>query len=96
MLTTAHATLPRPGWAWERFTSEGPLALLPQGVREVQVSYPDERTAQMEIHYIDGQRSLMRGEMRGERLDLYLDDRLVSTLSREQRDAAASRGAVQA
>ena len=42
-----------------------PLALLPQGVREVQVSYPDERTAQMEIHYIDGQRSLMRGEMRG-------------------------------
>ena len=73
-----------------------PLAMLPQGVREVEVSYPDERTAQMEIHYIDGQRSLMRGEMRGERLDLYLDDRLVSTLSREQRDAAASRGAVQA
>ena len=29
VLTTAHATLPRPGWAWERFTSEGPLALLP-------------------------------------------------------------------
>ena len=23
VLTTAHATLPRPGWAWERFTSEG-------------------------------------------------------------------------
>ena len=68
-----------------------PLACCPKGVREVQVSYPDERTAQMEIHYIDGQRSLMRGEMRGERLDLYLDDKLVSTLSREQRDAAASR-----
>lgn len=29
VLTTAHATLPRRGWAWERFTSEGPLALLP-------------------------------------------------------------------
>ncbi len=28
----AHVTcsVPRPGWAWERFTSEGPLALLPQ------------------------------------------------------------------
>lgn len=29
VLTTAQATLPRRGWAWERFTSEGPLALLP-------------------------------------------------------------------
>ena len=29
VLTTARATLPRRGWAWERFTSEGPLALLP-------------------------------------------------------------------
>ncbi len=29
VLTTAHATLPRDGWAWERFTSEGPLAMLP-------------------------------------------------------------------
>lgn len=28
-----------------------PLAMLPQGVREVEVSYPDERTAQMEVHY---------------------------------------------
>ena len=29
VLTRAQAGLPRPGWAWERFTLEGPLALLP-------------------------------------------------------------------
>ena len=29
VLTRASATLGRPGWAWERFTREGPLALLP-------------------------------------------------------------------
>jgi len=29
VLTTAHASQPRPGWAWERFTRDGPLALLP-------------------------------------------------------------------
>lgn len=29
IVTSAHATLPRSGWAWERFTREGPLALLP-------------------------------------------------------------------
>ncbi|MVW77435.1 UbiH/UbiF/VisC/COQ6 family ubiquinone biosynthesis hydroxylase [Bordetella sp. 02P26C-1] len=29
IVTTAYATLPRAGWAWERFTREGPLALLP-------------------------------------------------------------------
>ncbi|MGE8660004.1 MAG: UbiH/UbiF/VisC/COQ6 family ubiquinone biosynthesis hydroxylase [Achromobacter sp.] len=29
LLTTVHASLPRRGWAWERFTAEGPLALLP-------------------------------------------------------------------
>ena len=29
LLTTARASLPRPGWAWERFTREGPLAMLP-------------------------------------------------------------------
>lgn len=29
VLTTVRAALPRPGWAFERFTREGPLALLP-------------------------------------------------------------------
>jgi len=29
VLTTVHASQPRPGWAWERFTRDGPLALLP-------------------------------------------------------------------
>ncbi|MEI2416667.1 FAD-dependent monooxygenase [Orrella sp. JC864] len=29
VLATARASLPRAGWAWERFTREGPLALLP-------------------------------------------------------------------
>jgi len=29
VLTRASATLARPGWAWERFTREGPVALLP-------------------------------------------------------------------
>ncbi|MBO1111688.1 UbiH/UbiF/VisC/COQ6 family ubiquinone biosynthesis hydroxylase [Bordetella petrii] len=29
VITSAQAALPRPGWAWERFTNQGPLALLP-------------------------------------------------------------------
>lgn len=29
IVTSARATLARPAWAWERFTREGPLALLP-------------------------------------------------------------------
>ncbi len=68
-----------------------PLALLPQGVREVEVSYPDERTAQMEVHYLDGRSSLMRGEKRGELLDIYFDGRLVSTLTPAQLEELASR-----
>ena len=68
-----------------------PLALLPQGVREVEVSYPDERTAQMEVHYLDGRSSLMRGEKRGELLDIYFDGRLVSTLTLAQLEELASR-----
>ncbi|MDD9308990.1 DUF3332 domain-containing protein [Aeromonas hydrophila] len=66
-----------------------PLALLPQGVREVEVSYPDERTAQMEVHYLDGRSSLMRGEKRGELLDIYFDGRLVSTLTPAQLEEKA-------
>ena len=68
-----------------------PLALLPQGVREVEVSYPDERTAQMEVHYLDGRSSLMLGEKRGELLDIYFDGRLVSTLTPAQLEELASR-----
>lgn len=61
-----------------------PLAMLPQGVREVKVTYPDDRTAQMEIHYLDGRSSMMRGEKQGEQVNLYLDGRLVSTLTQQQ------------
>lgn len=32
VITSARAALPRPGWAWERFTREGPLAVLPHPV----------------------------------------------------------------
>ena len=67
-----------------------PLAMLPQGVREVEMSYPDERTAQMEVHYLDGRSSLMRGEKRGELLDIYFDGRLVSTLTQSQLDEVMS------
>ncbi|MGY3877652.1 DUF3332 domain-containing protein [Aeromonas enteropelogenes] len=61
-----------------------PLAMLPQGVSEVEISYLDETTAQMEVHYLDGRSSMMRGEKRGEQLDIYLDGRLVSTLSQAE------------
>jgi len=51
VITSAQATLPRPGWAWERFTREGPLALLPhpqqaQAYSVVWCSAP-ERAAQL-------------------------------------------------
>ncbi|MFM7967893.1 DUF3332 domain-containing protein [Aeromonas sp. A-5] len=68
-----------------------PLAMLPQGVRELKVSYPDERTAQME-HYIDGHRGMMRGEKRGELMDIYFDGRFVSTLSRAELEERANQG----
>ncbi|MFB2866462.1 DUF3332 domain-containing protein [Aeromonas sp. MdU4] len=61
-----------------------PLAMLPQGVREVEISYPDERTAQMEVHYLDGSSSMMRGEKRGDLMDIYFDGRFVSTLTRSE------------
>jgi len=32
IITSARAALPRAGWAWERFTREGPLAVLPHPV----------------------------------------------------------------
>ena len=35
----------------------------------------------MEVHYLDGHSSLMRGEKRGELLDIYFDGWLVSTLT---------------
>ena len=61
-----------------------PLAMLPQGVREVEISYPDQHTAQMEVHYLDGRNSMMRGEKRGDLLDIYFDGRLVSTLTQSE------------
>ena len=73
-----------------------PLAMLPQGVREVEISYPNERTAQMEVHYLDGRSSMMRGEKRGELMDIYFDGKFVSTLTRselEQMSANASAAA---
>ncbi|WP_429151806.1 DUF3332 domain-containing protein [Aeromonas hydrophila] len=73
-----------------------PLAMLPQGVREVEVSYPDERTAQMEVHYLDGRSSLMRGEQRGALLDIYFDGRLVSTLTPAQLEEKARTGSAEA
>lgn len=69
-----------------------PLAMLPQGVREVEISYPDEHTAQMEVHYLDGRRSMMRGEKRGELMDIYFDGRFVSTLSRAELEERANQG----
>ncbi|MFM4650020.1 DUF3332 domain-containing protein [Aeromonas bivalvium] len=69
-----------------------PLAMLPQGVREVEVHYPDEHTAQMEIHYQDGNQGTMRGERRGEVVDLYYQGRLVSTLSQDQLTAMSRAG----
>jgi hypothetical protein len=33
------------------------------------------------VHYLDGCSSLMRGEKRGELLDIYFDGRLISTLT---------------
>ena len=64
-------------------------------VREVEMRYPDAHTAQMEIHYLDGRRGTMRGEMHGDLLHLYLDDKLISTLSRQQLDEM-SQGRAQA
>lgn len=61
-----------------------PLAMLPQGVHEVEISYLNGQIAQMKLHYLDGQTGMMRGEKRGELLDIYFDDQLVSTLTQEQ------------
>ena len=61
-----------------------PLAMLSQGVSEVEISYLDETTAQMKVSYLDGRSSMMRGEKRGEQLDIYLDGHLVSTLSQAE------------
>jgi len=51
VLTQARATLPRAGWAWERFTREGPLALLPHpleaGTYSVVWCCAPERAAQL-------------------------------------------------
>ncbi|MFV9473817.1 FAD-dependent monooxygenase [Advenella sp. RU8] len=32
LITAARAQFPKPGWAWERFTQEGPLAVLPHPI----------------------------------------------------------------
>jgi len=32
LITSARAQFPKPGWAWERFTQEGPLAVLPHPI----------------------------------------------------------------
>lgn len=51
VLTTVSAEQPRPGWAWERFTRHGPLALLPhpQGGASYAVVWccPQEQAAEL-------------------------------------------------
>src|SRR5690606_23320953 len=51
LVTSAQATLPRAGWAWERFTREGPLALLPHPLDAQAYSVvwcsPPERAAEL-------------------------------------------------
>jgi hypothetical protein len=61
-----------------------PLAMLPQGVREVEISYPNAQSAEMKLHYLDGSIGMMRGEKRGEMLDIYFDGQLVSTMTQDQ------------
>ena len=80
-----------PASTWIRPSTKVPLAMPPQGCARWRMP-PDAHTAQMEIHYLDGRRGTLRGEMHGDLLHLYLDDKLISTLSRQQLDEM-SRGA---
>ena len=38
----------------------------------------------MKLHYLDGSIGMMRGEKRGEMLDIYFDGQLVSTMTQDQ------------
>ncbi|MFM4704215.1 DUF3332 domain-containing protein [Aeromonas bivalvium] len=69
-----------------------PLASLPADVRSMTFSYPDADSAVLELHYQDGSKETLRGERRGQGVDLYFQGRLVSTLSQEQLIAMSRAG----
>lgn len=61
-----------------------PLAMLPHGVRDFNISYLDDQQAQMEVFHVDGRRTLLRGEKFGDKLFIYENNQHVATLTQAQ------------